>query len=313
MPNQSRKIPSKPDILAVTPGDPEGIGPEIIAKSLGRYTPGLPMVIVGQRRLFPSGIEATTIESLDEVGGRGAFLLETPVEPGQDPSFAWVRRAVDLALDGRVKGIVTGPIGKHQWWRAGIPFAGHTGYLAERAKASRYAMFFWAEDLKVALFTTHQPLREIFASIRRDRIVDFIAFIDSELKRLFGHEFRFFVCGLNPHAGEDGLLGDEEKNDIAPALEELKGKVDIAGLFSADVIFPKARKTENSVVVAWYHDQGLIPFKQLHFRDGVNLTLGLPFVRTSPDHGPARDIAGQGIADSTSMLSAIQLAENLVS
>jgi 4-hydroxythreonine-4-phosphate dehydrogenase len=173
-------------------------------------------------------------------------------------------------------------------------------------------MFFWSESLKVALYTIHIPLKQIFQHIRGDEILRFIRFVDRELSRLFKKKFTFLVCGLNPHAGEDGFLGTEEKDIIIPAVRALKSEINIDGPYPPDTVFLKARDTKDSVVISWYHDQGLIAFKLLNFHSGVNMTLGLPYIRTAPDHGTAYDIAGKGIADPSSMEQAIRLAEYLL-
>ncbi len=217
-----------------------------------------------------------------------------------------------LALAGQVQALVTAPISKEKWLRAGIPYSGHTDFLARSAGVSRYGMLFWSPRLKVALYTIHLPLRDIFPAIRKEKIAAYLLFLDAELQRLFKKKFRYFISGLNPHAGENGYLGKEEISEIAPALESLRGRVQVEGIFPPDTVFIAAQRSPNAVVVAWYHDQGLIPFKLLSFRSGVNLTLGLPYIRTSPDHGTAGDIAGRGIADVGSMNAAIRLAERLI-
>jgi len=230
----------------------------------------------------------------------------------QDPSFVYVQTAVGFALEKKVHALVTAPISKEKWLRAGVPFKGHTDLLARTAGVKDYSMFFWSESLKVALYTIHIPLKEIFQHIHGDEILRFIRFIDRELFRLFKKKFTFLVSGLNPHAGEDGFLGIEEKDIIIPAVRALKSEINIDGPYPPDTIFLKARDTKDSVVISWYHDQGLIAFKLLNFHSGVNMTLGLPYIRTAPDHGTAYDIAGKGIADPSSMEQAIRLAEYLV-
>jgi 4-hydroxythreonine-4-phosphate dehydrogenase len=166
--------------------------------------------------------------------------------------------------------------------------------------------------MKVVLYTIHIPLRDVFAQIRRKPITRFLRFIDRELSRMFGRKFRFYISGLNPHAGEGGMLGREEERAIAPAIHSVQSEMDIAGPYPADTIFLETKDDADAVIVCWYHDQGLIPFKLNHFFSGVNLTLGLPFIRTSPDHGTAFDIAGKQCANADSMRQAINLAENLV-
>ena len=311
MPNPSTKSPPRANkVVAVTLGDPAGIGPEVVAKSMDGYSAAGSLVIVGSRRHFPAS-RIRAIEAVSQVKpGETAFLEVAGGPDGADPSFAWVRAAVEMALRGEVQAVVTAPVNKNKWLAGGLPFRGHTEYFASLVPAPPL-MFFWSPGLKVALFTHHIPLRDVFARMERGRIADFILRVDAELKRLFAREFTFLLSGLNPHAGENGHLGNEEIDVIAPAVADLRGQVNVAGIYPPDVVFAKARSMENAVVIAWSHDQGLIPFKMLHAADGVQLTLGLPFLRTSPVHGTAYDIAGRGIADPASMLAAIRLAEAL--
>jgi 4-hydroxythreonine-4-phosphate dehydrogenase len=298
-------------IIAVTLGEPTGVGPEIIEKALSRYHPHHPVVILGNRRYYPDPDIRFISRIRDVKKGICFYDLENP-DIRTDESFSYVQKAVDLALTGKVRALVTAPISKQKWMEKGIPFAGHTGYLAHRSGVNQYGMFFWSGNLKVLLFTVHVSLKEIFSFINRKSILDFLRFTHGELLRLFGKGFVFFISGLNPHAGEQGHLGTEEEKIIKPALKELKGEMKIAGLYPPDTVFTMAREVKDSVVVCWYHDQGLIPFKLFRDRPGVNLTLGLPFIRTSPDHGTAIDIAGQGIADPASMIEAIKLADQLI-
>ncbi len=180
-------------------------------------------------------------------------------------------------------------------------------------------MFFWSENLKVSLFTIHIPLKKVFGAIKKREIKRFIRSLDRELQKWFNQKFTFLISGLNPHAGEEGFLGQEEIEEIIPALKSLEAegerqsenRIHIEGPFPPDVVFLKAMGKKNTVVVSWYHDQGLIPFKLLNIHSGVNLTLGLPYIRTSPVHGTAYDIAGKNIANPSSMTAAIKLAEEL--
>ncbi len=307
-------------MIAVTLGDSQGIGPEVVYKSFRGYTPAFPVVIIGRREVYPDK-SIPVVRSIDDVPRRGSGLylyhMDIPV-PGKgetvkrDPSYEYVMTGIRWALEKRVHALVTAPISKEKWLNAGITDKGHTGLLARTAGVKEHAMFFWSGDLKVALFTVHIPLSRIFSSIKRDEIVRFIRFTALELSRLFSKEFTFLVCGLNPHAGESGFLGNEEIDEIVPAIEALKPEMNITGPIPPDTIFIKAGETKDAVVIAWYHDQGLIPFKLLNIDTGVNLTLGLPYIRTSPDHGTAYDIAGKGIANPSSMKEAIKLAESLV-
>ena len=314
MQNPSQTNPSRASkVIAITLGDPQGIGPEVIAKSLAIHSPAASLVVVGARRYFPGG-ELRLIQAMDEARPGETALLEVDGVPGgADLSFAWVQTAVEMARRGQVQALVTAPVSKDKWLGSGVPFRGHTDFFATLAPGRPPAMFFWSPGLKVALFSHHVPLRDTFALLERGAIAAFARMVDRELQRLFRQEFTYLFCGLNPHAGENGRLGSEEIDVIAPAITDLQKEIRVAGLYPPDVVFAKARSMKNTVVIAWNHDQGLIPFKLLHGGDGVQLTLGLPFVRTSPVHGTAFDIAGQGIANPASMLAAIRLAEVLVS
>ncbi len=313
MPKKNEKQPARQNKgIAVTIGDPHGIGPEILRKCLGVFRAPGPLVIVGSRRFFP----AADIPVYKDVAGMNAgdvAFLDVGAEPDQgDISFTFVKSAVQLALAGHVRALVTAPINKDKWLRSGVPYRGHTDYFSSFIQGGPpLVMFFWSETLKVALFTHHVPLRDVFIPIRRDNITAFVRQVAEELHRLFGREFTYYFSGLNPHAGENGFLGHEEEREIIPALGDLQGRIAVAGLFPPDVVFAKARANADAVVIAWTHDQGLIPFKLLENGTGVQLTLGLPFIRTSPVHGTAYDIAGQGIADHASMLAALRLAGSL--
>lgn len=224
----------------------------------------------------------------------------------------YVKKAVEIALEGRAGAIVTAPISKEKWIDAGNSFMGHTDFLVRSANVNKWAMFFWSESIKVALYTTHIPLRDVFDEIRKDKISEFCRFIDSELFRITGKKFDLLMSGLNPHSGESGTIGREEEEEIEPAVNDLKKEMRIEGPFPPDTIFLEAVKRENPVIISLYHDQGLTPFKLQNINSGVNMTLGLPFIRTSPDHGTAYDIAGKGIANPGSMIEAVRLAEQLL-
>ena len=314
MPNPNEKKAGKATkVTAITLGDPQGIGPEVIAKSIAAYSPSGSLVIVGARRYFP-GCSLRVIREVGQVRPGEIAFLEVEDDPaGADPSFVWVKTAAGMALRREVRALVTAPVSKNKWLESGLPFRGHTDFFATVASgaAGPPAMFFWSPGLKVALFSHHIPLREVFPCLDREKITAFVRLVDAELRRLFAQDFTFLFSGLNPHAGENGHLGNEEIDVIIPAIIDLQKQVPVAGIYPPDVVFAKARTMKSAVVVAWTHDQGLIPFKLLHSTDGVQLTLGLPFVRTSPVHGTAYDIAGKGIADPASMLAAIRLAESL--
>ncbi len=260
--------------LAVTLGDPAGIGPEVVDKAL---------------------LERWDAE-ITVVGSRSGGARE---------ALAAIDEAADLALSGRVDGVVTAPVSKERISRLGVPFTGHTEHLAARAGVRLPVMLFVADALRVALVTTHAPLRRLPALVTADRILGVLRETSKGLRDFFGIlEPRLAVCGLNPHAGEGGEFGREEIDTIAPAIElARKEGLRAEGPYAADTVW----KRPCDAVVAMYHDQGLGPIKALH-PDAVNVTLGLPFVRSSPDHGTAFDIAGKGVADAGPMKAAIRTA-----
>ncbi|MCK5005053.1 MAG: 4-hydroxythreonine-4-phosphate dehydrogenase PdxA [Candidatus Aminicenantes bacterium] len=297
-------------ILLITLGDPDGIGSEIIKKSLESIRLQIPVVLLGNRKYYNDD----SIEVLEEIRHsvkEKVSFLEVNTE-GNDPSFMYVKEAVSLALNDPKYAIITAPISKEKWIGSGNQFMGHTDYLVKSCDVNKWAMFFWSDSIKVALYTTHIPLRDIFSEIKKEKIMNFCRFINSELFRLTGKKFDLLMSGLNPHSGESGTIGKEEEEEIEPAVKELQKEMNIEGPFPPDTIFIEAEKRKDPVVISLYHDQGLIPFKLNNINSGVNLTLGLPFIRTSPDHGTAYDIAGKGIADPGSMIEAIKLADQLL-
>lgn len=272
-------------------------------------------MILGQEKFYPN-TSIQKIQQLRDACQPGIYFLDVPVPPqyADAPSYQWVSTGIELALQNKIHALVTAPISKEKWLRAGIQYKGHTQLLADTANTKNHCMFFWSNDLKVALFTVHIPLQEIFGHLQKEKITRFIRFVDTQLTRLFKKKFTFLVSGLNPHAGEDGIMGTQEKEIIIPAMEALKeeGDIRLQGPFPPDTIFLTAKNTPDSVVISWYHDQGLIAFKLLNIHNGVNMTLGLPYIRTSPDHGTAYDIAGKNIANPSSMKEALNLAELLI-
>jgi len=215
-------------------------------------------------------------------------------------------------MEGRVEAVVTGPVSKEEISRGGAPFRGHTEYFAGLGGTKEFVMMLAGERLKVALVTTHLPFREVAGSLREEKILSVIEVTGRGLREYFGiPEPRIAVTALNPHAGEGGLLGHEEKV-ISRAIERARGEgAAVSGPWPADSLFHRAVGGEFDAVVCMYHDQGLIPLKLIHFDDAVNVTLGLPFIRTSVDHGVAYDIAGKGVASSRSMEEAILLAARM--
>ena len=220
--------------------------------------------------------------------------------------------AVRDAQAGSVDGIATAPVNKLAFSRAGLPWKGHTDLLAHLTGARRVAMMFWSEPLKVVLATVHVPLAEVPRTLTRTLLDEIIDLAATELPRFGMPRARFALAGLNPHAGEAGVIGGEEQRVLRPAVEAARARgVDLEGPFPGDTIFVRASRGEFDVVIACYHDQGLIPVKLLAFGAAVNVTLGLPIVRTSVDHGTAFDIAGKGVADASSLIEATLLAARL--
>jgi 4-hydroxythreonine-4-phosphate dehydrogenase len=317
--------------LALTLGDPAGVGPEIVAKAwLALKDQGPVFVVLGDADLLQSqGVAIERVPSL--AVGAAAFAkalpvldlpLDAPVEPGA-PSSAhagaivrWIETATRLALDGEASGVVTAPIAKAPLYEAGFKFPGHTEFLADlTAKAPMSGergpvMMLVSGDLRTVLVTIHEPYARAPGLLTIERIVH-VAMVTAEaLKRDFGvGQPRLAVAGLNPHAGESGTIGREEVEIIAPAVDALRRRgVDAVGPKSADTLFhPEARQTYDAAV-CMYHDQALIPVKMLDFWGGVNITLGLPIVRVSPDHGTGYDVAGKGVARPDSLIAAIRTA-----
>ena len=289
-------MPALPRI-ALTAGDPAGIGPEIIRKAAEsrRVLDVCEPVLYGPpaEASFPPG-------ELSADAGRAAY----------DAICAAVRDA----QAGIVAGIATAPVNKLAFSTAGLPWKGHTDLLAHLTGQSRVAMMFWSEPLKVVLATVHIPLADVPRLLTRELLDGIIDLTARELPRFGSARPRLALAGLNPHAGEDGLLGGEEGATLIPAVAAARARgIDIAGPFPGDTVFVRASRGEFDAVIACYHDQGLIPVKLIAFGRAVNVTLGLPIVRTSVDHGTAFDIAGRDIADPSSMIEAVVLAARLAS
>ena len=284
--------------IAVTTGDPAGIGPEVAARAAAD-----PAVrAVAEPILY--GAEAADAAEAFHPGVLSA-------EAGR-ASYDAVARAARDALDGRIDAIATGPISKAAWARAGLRWRGHTDMLAELTGAADVRMMFHAERLSVVLATVHVPLADVPSLLTPERLETTIALAHTELPRFGIARPRLALAGLNPHAGEGGLIGDEEQHTFVPAVTRCRARgVDVSGPFPADSVFRRAAGGEFDAVVACYHDQGLVPIKILAFGQAVNVTLGLPIVRTSVDHGTGFDIAGRGVADPAGMIGAVRLAARL--
>ena len=279
-------------------GDPKGIGPEVIQKALRRSEI--------QRLCQP--IVFGNPEFFDWKKSRPL----TATECGR-LSAHYIEQAVHAVLKGEIDAIVTGPISKKNLQKAGYPFPGHTEFLAHLTNASEVRMMMAGPKLRVVLATLHEPIRQVASLLTKESLLKTIELTHQSLKSWFGiKKPKIAVAALNPHAGESGIFGDEEKTKILPTIQAARAlKIQASGPYPPDTVFYRAVQGEFDVVVALYHDQGLIPLKLLHFEEAVNITLGLPFIRTSVDHGTAFDIAGKGIANATSMVAAITLAATL--
>ncbi|MDO8603763.1 MAG: 4-hydroxythreonine-4-phosphate dehydrogenase PdxA [Candidatus Omnitrophota bacterium] len=263
----------------ITAGDPKGIGPEITRKAL--EDPGI-------KRLAD-------------------FFV---IEPESETGFDAIEKAVKILKKRKACALVTAPVNKGAINRSGVPFQGHTEYLAEVTGTKKFAMMLCGGPLKVTTVTRHVPLKKISNILTQEKIIDAAKLTDFALKKYFGiKKPRIGICALNPHCGEGGKIGSEEQDIIIPAIRKIRRFAPGAmGPISGDVIFYKAFHGKFDAVISMYHDQGLGPLKMVAFEKGVNVTLGLPFIRTSPDHGTAYDIAGKDIADPSSMKEAIKLA-----
>ena len=309
--------------LVMSCGDPSGIGPELAA-SLGRDGAPAPFAWLGDPRHLPAG---TAWQAVDTPAGAHAvspgvlpvlpIAFAAPALPGQpDPAnaagtIAAIERAVALVQSGAASGLVTAPINKKALKDgAGFAFPGHTEFLAHLAGGAEVVMMLACPDLRVVPATIHIPLAEVPGALTPDLLRQSIAITHAALIRDFAiARPRIAVAGLNPHAGEGGAMGFEERDWIAPLLESLRAQgYDLLGPLPADTMFHAAARARYDAALCMYHDQALIPIKTLAFDDGVNVTLGLPFVRTSPDHGTAYDIAGRGIANPASLRAAVAMA-----
>ena len=318
--------------LVITTGDPAGIGPEVslaAAKDFLSEQPHAQITLLGDVSLFKDFSEKNS--NLPDRLKIEPIPLAAPVVPGVlNPANAQyvlnlLDRASDACIQGEFDAMVTAPIQKSLINSAGISFTGHTEYLAKRCNTPHFVMMLCAtlpdgflgikssKDLRVALVSTHLPLREVSASLSYELLLETIQIVDHDLRSKFGVAKPVIrVAGLNPHAGESGYLGREEIDMIAPAIEAAKQQgIYVSGPYPGDTMFDAAALEDVDAFIAMYHDQGLAPFKFVTFGGGVNITLGLPIIRTSVDHGTALDIAGKGIADSGSMLEAIRLAYQL--
>jgi 4-hydroxythreonine-4-phosphate dehydrogenase len=322
-------------IVGITMGDPVGIGPEIIAKALSRpdlYSVCSPLIIgdasVMEQISARLGLGTDYSEVENAAGcafGEGSPEVLQPAahpcteipwgKPGElfcKAAIGYVEAAIDLCISGEIDALTTAPVNKGELVKAGFAFTGHTELLAQRTGAEEYAMMLAGEDFRVVLATTHIPLYRVAREITKMRILSLLRLIDRSMP-LWGIEHpRIGVAALNPHAGDEEAVGDEEAREIIPAIEAARSEsINACGPYPADTLFTTPNRKCYDVFLAMYHDQGLIPLKSESFLSAVNVTLGLPIVRTSVDHGTAYDIAGKGRADPTSLINAVKLAAKL--
>jgi 4-hydroxythreonine-4-phosphate dehydrogenase len=281
--------------IAITAGDPAGIGPEIVAKAIAdpRVAAACDPIVYGT--------------------SNGAGIVPGAASPeGGRAAYDAIVAAVAAARNGDVDGIATAPVSKLGFARAGLPWKGHTDLLAHLTGSDDVAMMFWSEGLRVVLATVHIPLAEVPRALTQETLERTIRLAARELPAFGLARPKLAVAGLNPHAGEEGVLGDEEGRVLTPAIAAARRDgIDVSGPLPGDTVFARAARGEFDCVIACYHDQGLIPIKMVAFGSAVNVTLGLPIVRTSVDHGTAYDIAGRGVADPSSMIAAVLLAARL--
>jgi 4-hydroxythreonine-4-phosphate dehydrogenase len=316
-------------------GDPAGIGPEVVLKAVAEeeIRRACIPVIIGDAQLLAHTARTLDLQCGYDIVRRGEPVpvqLSEPiifhldningfVEPGVESAAAgkaaggYIEAAVGLCAAGSVDAIATAPINKRSLFLGGYSFPGHTEFLAHLTGTEEFAMAFVAANLRIVLISTHVPLAEAIRLVERDRIIRTVNLTHRELQRWGIEQPRLAVAALNPHGAEGGLFGMEESSEIAPAIEACRAvdDINVQGPYSADTIFLRASRGEFDAVIACYHDQAMIPVKCLSFGEAVNVTLGLPFIRTSVDHGTAFDIAGKGVAEHSSMVAAIKLAAEL--
>ncbi len=316
-------------------GDPGGIGPEIIIKALycAEIRNYCNPIVIGDAGIMKEALKLTglplRIKSISSISDTKPMVgtievmnihSRLPAKKGSPSKSAgralvtYIKKAVELALKNEVKAIVTAPISKKSLKMAGYTWPGHTEMLAELTNVKDFGMIFVSKNLKIILSTIHIPLKEVPKKVNQKLVLKTIRLAKKGTDILGIEKPRIAVAGLNPHAGESGIMGTEESGTIVPAIKKAqKEGIDVSGPYPPDVIFHKAYNGHFDIIVCMYHDQGLIPFKMIAFDTGVNVTVGLPIIRTSPDHGTGFDIAWKNMADPSSMLEAIKLASKLKS
>jgi 4-hydroxythreonine-4-phosphate dehydrogenase len=315
--------------IGITMGDPAGIGCEITLKALKNDEYRKKSIIFGSEKIVNYFIKLLGINKevnlikdtldFDEEKINVVNVVDIDLNDFEfgkvsklcgDAAYKYVETAIKWALDGKIKAVVTSPLNKEALHLAGYNYDGHTEIFAHLTNTKKYAMMLWSEKLKVIHVSTHVSLREACNRVKKDRVYDTIVLANDTLKRMGIENPRIAVAGLNPHAGESGIFGNEEIEEISPAILKAREEgLDVTGPVAPDTVFLKAYKGEFDIVVAMYHDQGHIPMKLLAFDEGVNITVGLPIVRTSVDHGTAFGKAGKGTANESSMIEAIKAAD----
>jgi 4-hydroxythreonine-4-phosphate dehydrogenase len=318
-------------VIGITIGNAAGIGPEIVLRSLADLLPAgefSPILIGDLQHLTDlndslgtelklttfsgSEYDRSTIPVADLNNIPADLVIGSESEASGKASGQYIEKAVDLWRSGTIDVIATAPISKRSLALGGYDYPGHTEFLASLTNTERFAMSFFADRLRVVLVSTHVPLIDAIALVTPERLLELIEFTDDSLSKLLGRKVKIAVAGINPHASENGMFGTEEEERIEPGIRKaLEKGIDVSGPYSPDTIFLRGYNGEFDAVVACYHDQATIAVKSLSFGSGVNVTLGLPLIRTSVDHGTAFDIAGKGIADQSSMKAAICLAAEL--
>jgi 4-hydroxythreonine-4-phosphate dehydrogenase len=306
--------------IGITTGDPRGIGLEVIFKALPPLLSEARWILFTDHAAIEANRNALSalpshrwIDGMHQTASPSTLSLLAVASSNAQPgarALAYLQAASDAALNGQLQAIVTAPVSKEA---IGPRFYGQTEWLAERAQIQQFAMAFFTPTFKVVLATIHLPLRVALDRISEELYLRLIPFVDSELRRFGFDEPRIAIAGINPHAGEGGMFGREDIDQLEPAVDQCRSQgIDVSGPFSADSLYYRAHTGEFDVVIAPYHDQGLAPVKLIAHGTSTNVTLGLPYVRTSPDHGTAFDIAGTGVADPSGMRSALQCALDLV-
>lgn len=305
--------------IGITIGDPAGIGPEIVLKAIMSHEiEGLcEPIIIGDIAVLEEAVEKLNIPvdlnslkiiNTGEIKDRN-FQRCKPTAEGGRACVSYIKKAVELALNKEVYAIVTAPISKESLKMAGFKWPGHTEMLAELTSTKDYAMMFYSDKLKLILVTIHTALKNVPDLIKKEKVLKTITLAKKSCDMMGIENPKIAVAGLNPHAGEAGIFGDEEMKEIIPAVNEAQASgISVSGPYPADTLFHKAYNGEFDIIVCMYHDQGLIPLKMIAFDKAVNVTIGLPIIRTSPDHGTAYDIAWKGIANPSSTIEAIKLA-----